>query len=153
MKHETLFSFMMPFVISLFVISCNQQPEKDKSITPTTTTTATTPIADTPKIAIDKNVLVGNWTRTDAEYKIKILEVLETGNLKAGYFNPKSINVGKAMWNNADGVLKVYIQLSDENYPGSYYQLIYIPSNGMLAGKYFQAVEGTTYDVAFAKAK
>ncbi len=103
--------------------------------------------------SIDKKVLLGNWVRTDADYKIKISEVNKDGKLKAGYFNPKSINVAKATWTNTKGVLKIYIELRDENYPGSNYNLTYYPEKEMLAGKYFQAVTGETFDVLFARIK
>jgi len=103
--------------------------------------------------AIDKKVLLGNWVRTDSDYKIKISEVAKEGKLKAGYFNPKSINVSKASWTNTKGVLKIYIELRDENYPGSKYNLTYYPEKEMLAGTYFQAVTGETYDVLFARVK
>ena len=103
--------------------------------------------------AIDKKVLLGNWVRTDSDYKIKISEVAKEGKLKAGYFNPKSINVSKATWTNTKGVLKIYIELRDENYPGSNYNLTYFPEKDMLAGKYFQAVTGETYDILFSRVK
>ena len=103
--------------------------------------------------AIDKKVLLGNWVRTDSDYKIKISEVSKEGKLKAGYFNPKSINVSKATWTNTKGVLKIYIELRDENYPGSIYNLTYFPEKDMLAGKYFQAVTGETYDILFSRVK
>ena len=73
--------------------------------------------------------------------------------MKAGYFNPRSINVASALWALTDGVLKIYIELRDENYPGSNYNLIYYPERDLLAGKYFQAVGRITYDVGFARAK
>ena len=57
------------------------------------------------------------------------------------------------MWTNADGILNVYIELRDENYPGSNYKLNYSVEKDALAGEYFQAVEGTTYNVAFTRAK
>ena len=103
--------------------------------------------------AIDKKVLLGNWVRTDSDYKIKISEVAKEGKLKAGYFNPKSINVSKASWTNTKGVLKIYIELRDENYPGSNYSLTYYPEKDMLAGKYFQAVTGETFDILFSRVK
>ena len=103
--------------------------------------------------AIDKKVLLGNWVRTDSDYKIKISEVAKEGKLKAVYFNPKSINVSKASWTNTKGVLKIYIELRDENYPGSIYNLTYFPEKDMLAGKYFQAVTGETYDILFSRVK
>jgi hypothetical protein len=102
---------------------------------------------------LDKKVLLGNWIRTDADYKIKISEVLKDGKLNAGYFNPKSIHVAKATWTNAKGVLKIYIELRDENYPGSNYSLTYYPEKDLLTGKYFQAVSGETFDVIFTRIK
>jgi len=53
----------------------------------------------------------------------------------------------------ADRVLKVNIELRDENYPGSNCNLIYYAERDLLAGKYFQAVEPVTYDVGFTRVK
>lgn len=99
-----------------------------------------------------KNLLVGEWMRTDAPYQIKIAEAFEDGKLNAGYLNPKSIHIGKANWTDSGG-LKVYIELQDENYPGSNYNLIYGPARDMLSGEYYQAVEKATYQVAFVRIK
>jgi len=102
---------------------------------------------------INQKVLIGNWARTDSDYKIKISEVGKEGKLIAGYFNPKSINVSIATWKNEKGVIKIYIELRDENYPGSNYNLTYYPEKDMLSGKYFQAVTGETYDILFTRVK
>jgi hypothetical protein len=104
-------------------------------------------------VAADSSKLIGSWTRTDAPYEIRIMEMSSGGNMLAGYFNPKSINVGRANWANVNGALNVYIELRDENYPGSNYVLQYLPEQDVLAGKYFQAVEGVTYDVGFTRKK
>jgi hypothetical protein len=101
----------------------------------------------------NNKVLLGNWERTDSDYKIKIYEVTKDGKMKAGYFNPKYINVSKASWTNSKAVLKIYVELRDKNYPGSNYTLIYYPEKDMLAGKYFQAVSGEAYDVLFTRIK
>jgi hypothetical protein len=74
--------------------------------------------------------------RTNASYQVKIAALLDDGKSKGGIFNPKSIKTGNATWTNEDGVLKIYIELR-ENYPGSKYDLTYIPGQGLLAGKYF----------------
>lgn len=102
---------------------------------------------------VEKKVLLGNWVRMDADYQIKISEVLADGKLKAGYYNPKSINVSKATWTNTKGILRIYIELRDQNYPGSNYNLTYYPEKDMLTGKYFQAVTGETFDVLFSRIK
>ncbi len=95
--------------------------------------------------------LKGVWTRTDAPYQIKVNAFLKDGNMEVGYFNPKSIHIGKSVWKKEANILQIYIELQDENYPGSYYQLTYFPDKQVLAGKYYQAVERVTYDVVFTK--
>jgi len=50
-------------------------------------------------------------------------------------------------------MLKIYVELGDENYPGSNYNLTYIPERDMLASKYFHAVEKVTYDVGLLRTK
>lgn len=136
MKHKLQFaSLLLLAAIAALTFSCSQpQPQPQ------------------PKTA-DKSLLVGNWVRTDAPYRIQISELLDDGKMKAGYFNPKSINVSKAGWVNGGGVIQLYIELRDENYPGSNYSLTYLPERDMLAGNYFQAVEGATFKVEFARAK
>ena len=143
-------SLMLFVIITVFVFSCNE-PQKDKETEPQNTSSET--VSPQQKTIPDKSKLVGEWTRTDAPYQIKITELLDDGTMKADYFNPASINVSSAMWAFGDGVLKIYIELRDENYPGSNYNLIYYPERDLLAGKYFQAVESVTYDVGFTRAK
>lgn len=103
--------------------------------------------------SIDKNKISGNWVRTDATYNLKIAELSEDGSMKVEYLNPKSIHVEKATWTEVNGVIQIYVELRDENYPGSNYNLFYIADKDLLAGKYFQAVEGLTYDVGFMRAR
>lgn len=106
---------------------------------------------DKPTVKIDKQLLKGNWVRTDAEYQIKLSYVQDNGIIKAQYFNPRPINVSKSEWKNAEGFLKIYVELRDENYPGSNYNLTYLPERDMLVGDYFQAVEGVTFYVEFVR--
>ncbi len=105
------------------------------------------------KISADKNLLVGDWVRTDASYLIKIIKVNEDGTLDAQYFNPKPINVGKANWEESHGNLTITVELRDVNYPGSTYTLSYLPDTDVLAGDYFQAVQGATFYVEFVRKK
>ena len=101
----------------------------------------------------DKKLLVGNWLRTDAGYRILISEVNDDGTLAAQYFNPNPINVGKAIWEENYGNLKIIVELRDKNYPGSTYTLNYLPDRDILAGDYYQAVESVTFYVEFARNK
>ena len=103
--------------------------------------------------AADKNLLVGDWVRTDGSYLIKINKVNEDGSLEAQYFNPNPINVESAKWEEVYDNLKIIIVLRDQNYPGSTYTLNYLPEGDFLAGEYFQAVERSTFYVEFARNK
>jgi len=153
-KHRLL---VLCFAITTIVVACDQQEEKKESdgsaSTASTTSTATETVKTQEQKTFDRSILVGDWIRTDAEYRIAISELLDDGTLKAGYFNPNPINVGKAGWIFSEGTMKIYIELRDENYPGSNYNLVYYPEKDLLAGKYFQAVEGVTYDVGFFRKK
>lgn len=100
---------------------------------------------------IDKTRLIGNWIRTDSNYQLRILEVSSNGTLQAQYFNPRPINVGKANWEESYGNLKIIVELQDVNYPGSTYKLNYLPDRDMLAGEYYQAVEGQTFYIEFSR--
>jgi len=102
---------------------------------------------------IDKNLLVGNWLRTDSDYRLQISEVNEDFTLEAKYFNPNPINVGRASWQESYGSLKIIVELRDVNYPGSTYTLNYLPDKNLLAGDYYQAVEGLTFYVEFTPNK
>ena len=112
-----------------------------------------TDISTTKTKTADKNTLIGDWVRTDAQYLIRITQLNDDGTMTAQYFNPNPINVGSANWEQSYGNLKVIIELRDVNYPGSKYTLSYLPDRDMLAGEYFQAVEGLTFYVEFARRK
>jgi hypothetical protein len=99
----------------------------------------------------DKKLLTGDWLRTDAQYLIRINEVLNDGTLNAQYFNPNPINVGQGLWEQSDRSLKIVIELRDEYYPGSTYTLYYLTDRDMLAGEYYQAIEGLTFYVEFTR--
>jgi len=97
--------------------------------------------------------LQGRWQRNDGGYVIDIRSVEPGGKLTAGYFNPRPINVAKAEASRDGETVKVFIELRDANYPGSTYNLIYIPADDRLTGTYFQAIERVTYDVYFTRLK
>ena len=99
----------------------------------------------------NKNLLAGDWVRTDASYLIKIIKVNFDGTLDAQYFNPKPINVGSATWEERHGSLTITVELRDVNYPGSIYTLSYLPDRDVLAGDYFQAVQNLNFYVEFIR--
>jgi uncharacterized protein (DUF2147 family) len=114
--------------------------------------------AEQPPTAAAKAVpafekLKGRWLRDSGGYIIEIRSVGPGGKLEASYFNPRSIHVGRAEASQQGGVVKVYVELRDVNYPGSTYTLTYDPKNDRLMGRYYQAVAGETFDVYFVRLK
>lgn len=95
--------------------------------------------------------LTGKWKRSDGPYTIEINEILPQGEMFASYYNPSRIKVGKASWREQDGNILVYVELRDENYPGSIYRLTYNKKNNTLNGTYFQAVTKETFEVGFTR--
>jgi hypothetical protein len=101
----------------------------------------------------DAQRLVGRWVRPDGGYVLEVREVAKDGTLKAAYFNPRPINVGRAEWQRKASTLMVLVELRDVNYPGSSYTLQYDPASDRLKGTYFQAVEKQTYAIEFLRSK
>jgi hypothetical protein len=73
--------------------------------------------------------------------------------LEIGLEHPKPINVGSSNWEESYGNLKVIVELQDINYPGSKYTLSYLQDRDILAGDYFQAVQGLNFYVEFTRNK
>jgi len=97
--------------------------------------------------------LVGRWVRPDGGYVLEIRSAQAAGRLDAAYLNPRSIKVSRAEWRREDGRLLVFIELRDLNYPGSTYNLRYVPDKDRLVGAYYQAVQRQTFEVEFARQK
>ena len=97
--------------------------------------------------------LSGRWQRPDGGYILEIRSVAPDGKIEAGYFNPRPINVAKAVASQESGSVKVFIELRDLNYPGSTYTLTYDPAKDLLQGGYFQAALKQTFDVFFIRAQ
>ena len=81
------FAVMLFVVTVILIFSCNQTQEKDETILPANNVvepaTAKQNKPAHSALRADKNLLVGNWVRTDADYQLKISEVLDNGNLSA----------------------------------------------------------------------
>ena len=101
---------------------------------------------------VEYQKLKGRWLRADGGYVIDIKSVDESGHMDASYFNPRSIHVASAEASRLGAFVKVSIELRDENYPGSTYDLIYDTSSGELRGNYFHAVLRQNFEVVFVKA-
>ncbi len=101
----------------------------------------------------DFQPLVGRWQRTDGGYVIEIRSIEPDGKIKAGYFNPRPINVSRAQASMDTDHIKVEVELRDVGYPGSTYTLIYSPDKVTLFGYYYHAVSGQYFDVLFVRMK
>ena len=105
------------------------------------------------QVQVNQRLLVGEWSRNETACLIKITEALDNGKLELAYFDLKSINTGKTYWLVKGTFLSLYIELLDENNPGSYYKLNYNVERDMLVGDYFEVVDGLTYPVEFVRTK
>ena len=99
----------------------------------------------------NQDQLIGKWNRTDGDYTLDITEAGPEGLLKVAYLNPNPIHVGRSAWRIHENALQLYVELQDENYPGSLYTLYYDEASGMLLGTYFQAVAKQTFEVQFSR--
>ena len=99
------------------------------------------------------NVIIGEWVRYDGDYTISVRDVNPDGSVDAGYFNPGKINIAEANASLWKGLMKLFIKLQDKGYPGSTYTLYYYPEKDALAGFYYQAAIGQTYEVVFLRKK
>ena len=113
------------------------------------------PIAKTAVAAEkpDFKVIIGEWVRPDGGYIIRVRDVNPEGSVDAGYFNPGNINIAEANVSLWKGMVKLFIKLQDKGYPGSTYTLYYYPEKDALAGFYYQAAVGQTYEVVFFRKK
>jgi hypothetical protein len=99
----------------------------------------------------DLQVLEGLWVRPDGGYVLELRDIKKNGDLKAAYFNPKPVNVGRARAEIRNGKITLRVELRDVNYPGSLYRLKYDPVTDTLKGTYFQAVEKHTFHIEFVR--
>lgn len=95
--------------------------------------------------------LVGRWLREDGGYVLEISSVDASGRLKAAYFNPRPIHVSNAAAVEEGGSVKVGVELTDVNYPGCLYSLVFDPKLDQLLGTYYQAALQQTFEVQFVR--
>ena len=99
----------------------------------------------------DYKKLVGNWMRTDGDYIISIRGVDTDGKVQAAYFNPNPIKVSQAKISSHGNAIMLFVELRDEGYPGSKYNLTYKASSDTLEGTYFQAQAQQLYEVVLQR--
>jgi hypothetical protein len=99
----------------------------------------------------DFYTLIGKWVRPDGGYIIAVRKVDPAGQVAVAYFNPRPINVSQARVSFEGKTMRLFIELQDEGYPGSTYDLLYTPDSDRLAGSYFQAALQRWFDVMFVR--
>src|SRR5262245_66442116 len=95
--------------------------------------------------------LIGRWLRSDKDYTIEIAGVLPDGKLDARYFNPGPIHVSRAETATQDGKLLMALELTDKNYPGNFYALVYDPGSDALVGVYNHLGINQQFEVVFSR--
>ena len=101
----------------------------------------------------DFSVFEGKWGRTDGPYVIQIDDINPEGKMDIKYLNPKEINISEVNVSVQEGLLKLFIKLQDEGYPGSTYTLYYYEEKDALVGFYYQAAIKETFEVVFLRKK
>jgi len=78
----------------------------------------------------------GIWLRSDGTYRVEIEPGAVAGSVVARYFNPDPINVEAASFDEVGGQPRIEFILRAEGYPGSSYQLVFMPERRVLVGTY-----------------
>ncbi len=97
--------------------------------------------------------MMGRWLRSDGTYVLELRGADHSGVVQAGYFNPKSIHVSRAIWMRGAEGLQVVVELNDVGYPGATYVLSHDTAEDRLVGKYNQPQMGQSFDVDFVRQK
>jgi hypothetical protein len=119
---------------------------------PTASAPAASAVADTAAPA-EVQKMIGRWLRSDGTYALEIRGADRSGVVQAGYYNPKSINVSRAIWMRGPDGLQVIVELNDVGYPGATYVLSHDAAEDRLFGKYNQPQMGQSFDVDFVRQK
>lgn len=97
--------------------------------------------------------LVGPWQRQGEAYVLEIRNLHPGGQMDVAYYNPRSINVARAEISREAGQIKLFVEMRDEGYPGSNYQLRYDPEADRLVGEYHLLPSGEIIPVEFKRSE
>jgi len=100
---------------------------------------------------LDFKVIAGKWARIDGSYTLQVEDVTSEGAVNVRYYNPGEIHVAQSQAGTQEGRIKLFVKLQDKGYPGCTYTLFYYPEQDALAGVYYQAALGRTYEVIFVR--
>ena len=97
--------------------------------------------------------VAGRWLRPDGGYILELSRPSPGKKFKATYLNPRPIQVATTRVTHEGTAIRVFVELLDVGYPGSYYDLVYDPAGDRLLGIYYQAKMDATFDVVFVRAE
>jgi hypothetical protein len=118
---------------------------------PATVAASASPVRPQAPDAATRAKLVGWWLRHDQKYMIVLDAVGESGAAEARYLNPQPIHVSKAdMWLEG-GTARLLLELTDEHYPGNFYELAYQPEQDIWVGVYHHLGNGQNFEVYFVR--
>ena len=143
-KYLALFS-MLSLVFIIVIVFWKIQNDIDKVYSPPKNQ------KEVKQSSTSTKDLIGQWRKTDGRYVIEILDVDAQGILDVSYYNPKPINVSQGEVKDRGGMLGIFLELWDEGYPGSTYELTYDPIRNLLYGIYYTPVAGQSFEVIFTR--
>jgi hypothetical protein len=153
MKKTTILSILSGLFVILFIVPMQSWQLSAKNENPNANVVFENLTGTKHPDQQDEDLIKGVWGRSDAADEINISEILNNGLLKATFYNPKMINIEKAVWTNSSDVLRIYILLREDKYPGSSFSLNYLPEKDLLLGVYFDALTNESHAVTFNRVK
>ena len=138
-------------VVGMLCVTSCQKGSKESAAAEVAATV--TPPPKTASAAVPEPVqkLLGKWLRSDGGYVLELRSAEISGVLQAGYFNPKSINVSRAIWMQGGTGFQVVVELNDVGYPGATYVLSHDAQSDRLVGKYNQPAMQQSFDIEFVR--
>ena len=124
-----------------------------KAVAPASAPASSSAAAAKPAATLPEPVrkVLGKWLRSDGTYVLELRSADLSGVIDAGYFNPKSIHVSRAIWMQGSSGLQVVVELNDVGYPGATYVLSHDPQADRLVGQYTQPQMQQTFDIDFVR--
>ena len=111
----------------------------------------TKPATKSPGVPEPVQKVIGKWMRSDGGYILEIRGADLSGVLDAGYFNPKPINVSRAIWMQGSAGFQIVVELNDVGYPGATYVLSHDARTDRLVGQYNQPAMQQSFDIDFVR--
>lgn len=97
------------------------------------------------------NNILGEWEQMDGGYVIHVNDIRPDGTVQAAYFNPASIHVSESRVSMWKGLVRLFVKLQGQGYPGSTYTLFYHKEKDALAGFYYQSELEQSFEVVFLR--